>query len=350
MQRNVLSRSFVTCLLGVWMVNCREVDENGASTPVDPSDIDGDSEVETAFVPPIFDLYDCASVDATRCDTIACRFRAISDLVEERCFEQGKYACSHAEICLSVFSDGLQNICPPGAVVPFGSFYRHCATELSACLTDLAHAAPWSLNSRSTYFGPNDGGDLMSRTPDGLHGFWYTFADSDDEAMADSVISIDYQYGTNDVVDRICVEGIASQVKAGEEGVFWGAGFGGDLCSNDTLSECYGIQFTPEQFLGVRFDIEGDWGSELRVLFHEKDVNESAYVVVPDRATHVVALVDHASVWYNPGKLVDRNNLDAIQLHIATNANSPTPFSFCVRNMAVLIRQNEAGMEGAQHP
>ena len=93
-----------------------------------------------------------------------------------------------------------------------------------------------------------------------------------------------------------------------------------------------------QQFLGVEFDIDGYWGAELRVLFHELDSDESAYVVVPPNATHVIALVDQADVWYKPGNPIDTNNIDAIQFHIATNPETLTPFEFCITNLSVLLK------------
>ena len=94
--------------------------------------------------------------------------------------------------------------------------------------------------------------------------------------------------------------------------------------------------------------IEGYWGDELRVLFHEFDYDDfgydeighdqSAYIVVPPNAAHVTALVDQADVWYNPGNMVDVEDLDAIQFHVATNPQAATPFELCISELYALFR------------
>jgi hypothetical protein len=81
------------------------------------------------------------------------------------------------------------------------------------------------------------------------------------------------------------------------------------------------------------------------VLFHEKRTEQeiaeegekSAYVRVPPGSTHVVALVEQAEVWYEPSRLVNVADIDAVQFHIATNEEAPTPFDFCITKFSAML-------------
>lgn len=56
-------------------------------------------------------------------------------------------------------------------------------------------------------------------------------------------------------------------------------------------------------------------------------------------ATRVTALLDQADVWYNPGRLMDVENVTAIQYRVATNPQAATPFDFCVSGLYALFEE-----------
>lgn len=185
----------------------------------------------------------------------------------------------------------------------------------------------------------------VDQTEDGFQGAWYTYTDNDDEGNS-TISPAEGEPFTNDGAS-ICVEGEASLVVDELWSTYWGAGVGMDLCANTkdqepsehkyTLSDC---PFNPDlatQFKGVEFDIEGEWGSELRCSFKEKERTESAYVEITAEG-HQDCMVADAAVWYDTSQdPTDVTKIEALQFQIATNATSATPFDFCITNLVAIL-------------
>ena len=324
-------------------VDTTESDDSGEESETeDVADSRGESETENVADTEYLRPYDCETEDSTSCDSLVCGFKETMEEIQERSSSYDPSLYEFTRTCLTTFDDCLREACPPGKEASSWTVTRTCSSNLSICLTVSAPQGTSSIPYQKFDLTPGPAPPYW-RSPDYRCGEWYRFADSDGEGAGES--EIDYDILQENDERKVCAEGIAAQEKDGQDAVYWGAGFGGNLGHCDEIGD---FEDMADRFIGVTFDIEGYWGTELRVLFHEFDYDDfdydeigydqSAYIVVPPNAAHVTALVDQADVWYNPGNMVDVKHLDAIQFHVATNPQEPTPFDFCISGLYALFR------------
>ncbi len=340
---------FIVLLSEISFLACSEygVATNLGSTAGDTAAGTDDSDSSTEFMP-----YNCAITDPAFCDAQNCTFQGLKNEILNSCNISGQAYCDGTLGCFNQYTACRQPLCPPSTIAVNPMIRDDCSDALSTCLANAASLwGTQSLVYRESSL--MEEGSYISHNPDGFGGVWYIFSDSEDGGLGESQFDVGSNGHPENDGEKICVSGTASQIKYGKDGVYWGAGFGLNLCGNSSLSEC-GLDLQLDQrFLGVKFDIEGYFGSELRVLFHEKKEDEtqvvandsdteaeeiSAYVRVPSGTLQIVAFVHQADVWYDPSHLSVTADIDAVQFHIATNALGPTPFNFCLSNLAVLLR------------
>ena len=295
---------------------------------------DGDITADVPSTP-----YDCDMKDTLMCDAVACLYDDAANSISDGCARYGEDYCTAVGACLTNFDVCLHVVCPQGSTAKDEASTDTCSYALSICLTDAGtRYGTQNTGYRKINLLPSN--DNAARDENDLTLHWYGFSDNGDNGDGASYLNGDVSSESSDftyLYESVCVNGLATKILEDRYDLYWGAGFGGNLCTHDTLSDCSETAGWPEQFVGVSFDIEGNWGRELRVLFHQLDIDESAYVIVPPGATHVVALVDQAHVWYNPGSTVDIGQIDAIQFQIPSNTDMSTAFDLCISNFSALL-------------
>ncbi len=322
----LFSMFFGTACYSVHEIDGADVDA-AESESDDTGEFDTDNGEDTACLSP----GDCDDTVSISCDFLVNDFKTTTTEMLQRSLLYDPSLYDATLTCIADFDDCLLDACPSATTVSRWKVTRNCSSRFSTCLTVAAPQGISSIPYLSSRLMPNRAGHS-------LFGVWYTFVDSDYEGGGTS--EIEWEVDEN----AVCVHGIASQEEDGLDAIYWGAGFGGNL-SHDwpPVREVDGPGKMGDWFLGVIFDIEGYWGEELRVLFHE-DISsgvgtphQSAYVVAPPDAVSVTALVDQAEVWYNPGNMLDVEHLDAIQFQVATNPLAPTPFDFCISGLRAIF-------------
>lgn len=211
--------------------------------------------------------------------------------------------------------------------------------------TDTADTEPRDTDVLPESLMPDANG-WLDETSCGFQGRFFTYTD----AANGGASTITPAVGDPLLNDgsHLCVDGEASQVLNEQWEIYEGAGFGMALCvtspeqvppeTDFVLSGCPFNRDLGEIFLGVEFDIEGEWGVELRVEFVERNRDPNTYVEITSSG-HMQAMVDDAQVWYDtsaPG--TDVNNIEAIRFHVATRPDTSTPFDFCISNLAAILR------------
>jgi hypothetical protein len=151
-----------------------------------------------------------------------------------------------------------------------------------------------------------------------------------------------------------------SDASAGGEGgsgpdfsIYYGAVIGFDVCGMPgDMSTC--LSWLPEPYCAwppeskhtvdecslnlnyISFNITGVLPStELRVVFKERDREESAYLVVPDTGFFCGTIAD-ARVEYDPyAPPLNLGQVESIHFQVTTAAVSAQPFSFEIRDLAI---------------
>ncbi len=332
MNIDVSVTTLFSIFLGTACYSAHEIDgaDGDAAGPEsdDTGEFENDNRVNTACR----DSENCGDTVSIACDSLVGGFKGTMEEILQRAslYDPSFYESTRA--CITAFDECLLDACPPETTASSWKVTRACSSRFSMCLTV---AAPQGLSSvpHNAFYSMPARGSGYSR-----FGIWYDFADSDYGGGGASEIEWSI------LAEGVCVHGVASREENGLDAVYWGAGFGGNLNRDwPPALEPGEPGEIGDRFLGVTFKIEGHWGDELRVLFHE-DISsgsgppdQSAYIVVPPDAAMVTALVDQAEVWYNPGNMLDVETLDAIQFQVATNPQAPTPFDFCISELAVIF-------------